>query len=99
MTNTHPDGHSTFVIHHSSFPLLLLLRVHRVLAQPRAELADLQLFATRFALDRVVVVAGFLAHEEHGFNFLLSFTSHESTYRLVFNETNEASEPGRPRPR
>ena len=40
--------------------LLLFLGVKRVLPQPRAVLFDFQLFATRFASQGVVVVAGFL---------------------------------------
>jgi hypothetical protein len=65
--------HSSFVIR--SFLLLLLFRVHRVFAEAGAEFFELQLFAAHFATERVVVIAGFLADEEYGFDFLFSFSS------------------------
>src|SRR3954452_13051091 len=65
--------HSSFVIRHSSFPLLLLFGVHRVLAEAGAEFLELELFAARLATQSVVVIAGFLANEEYGFDFLFSF--------------------------
>ena len=67
--------HSSFVIRHSSFPLLLLFRVHRVLAEAGAELVELELFAARLATQSVIVIAGFLADEKYGFDFLFSFSS------------------------
>jgi hypothetical protein len=57
------------------FLLLFLFRVHRVLAQAGAEFFELELFAARFPTQSVVMIAGFLADEEYGFNFLFSFSS------------------------
>lgn len=54
--------------------LLLFLGVKRVLPQPRAVLFDFQLFATRFASQGVVVVAGFLTDEVDYFEFLFAFS-------------------------
>jgi hypothetical protein len=56
--------------------------MHRVLAQTGAELAELQLFAARLPAERVVVIARLLAHEEHGFHFLLPLAGlrHDVTY-------------------
>ena len=59
----------------SAFLLLLLFGVHRVLAQAGAVLLQLQLLAAGLATERVVVIARLLADEEHGFDFLLSFSS------------------------
>src|SRR5262245_7970636 len=56
--------------------LLLLFRVHRVLAEARAELLELQLLAARLATQGVVVITGFLADEVNGFDFLFSFSGH-----------------------
>ena len=47
--------------------------MHRVLAEAGAELLELELFAARLATQSVVMIAGFLADEEHGFDFLFSF--------------------------
>jgi hypothetical protein len=55
--------------------LLLFLDVHRVLAQPGAKLAELQLLAAHLPPEGVVVIAGLLAHEEHGLDFLLALTA------------------------
>ena len=49
--------------------------MHRVLAETGAVLLELQLFAAHLATERVVMVACFLADEEHGFDFLFSFSS------------------------
>jgi hypothetical protein len=49
-----------------------------VLAQSWTELFQLQLLATRFATERVIVIARFLANEMN--DFFLSFTlSHNSS--------------------
>ncbi len=63
------------MLHAPCSVLLLLLNVQSVLAEPRAELAQLELLTACLATDRVVMVAGFLADEEHGFDLSLSFTS------------------------
>src|SRR5690606_17265595 len=47
-----------------------------VLAQAGAVLFDFQLFAPRFALDGIVVVARLLAHEKHGLCLFLALTGH-----------------------
>jgi hypothetical protein len=57
------------------FLLLFLFCVHRVLAEAGAEFLELELFAARFPTQSVVVIAGFLADEEYGFDFLFSFSS------------------------
>jgi hypothetical protein len=54
--------------------LLFLFRVQRVLAQARAVLLELQLLAAHLAPQRVIVIAGFLANEKHGFDFLFALT-------------------------
>jgi hypothetical protein len=46
-----------------------------VLAEAGAELLEFKLFAARLATQSVVVIAGFLADEEYGFDFLFSFSS------------------------
>lgn len=52
--------------------LLLLLVVHRVAAEPRRILLDLQLLASRLATEGVVVIAGFFANQKHGLSLLLA---------------------------
>jgi hypothetical protein len=44
-----------------------------VLAEAGAELLEFELFAARLASQSVVVIAGFFADEEYGFDFLFSF--------------------------
>jgi hypothetical protein len=46
-----------------------------VLAQPRRKLAELQLLAARLASNRVIVVAGLVADEKHGFDLPFTFTT------------------------
>src|SRR5262245_48249419 len=53
--------------------LLLLLHVHRVLAEPRAVFLQLELFAPRLAPEGVVVIAGLLANQKHCFGLLFAF--------------------------
>src|SRR4051794_3926378 len=52
--------------------LLLLFGVQGVLAQARAVLHELQLFAAGLPPERVVVVAGLVAHEKHGLDLFLA---------------------------
>jgi len=61
--------------------LLLLFGVQSVLAQPATVFHQLELFATRLAAQRVVVVTGFVADEEHGFDLFLtlSHSTHSSS--------------------
>ena len=59
--------------------------MHRVLLQPRAELAELQLLATRLATQRVVMVARLITDEVDRFDFLFSLaSSHGRVQRLGF---------------
>lgn len=53
--------------------LLFLFVVPGVLTQSRAVLFQLQLFATRFPANRVVVITGLFTHQEDGFRFLFAF--------------------------
>ena len=53
--------------------LLLLLDMQRMFAEARGVLLQLQLLATRASSQGVVVVAGFFAHEEYGFQLFLLF--------------------------
>src|SRR6476620_11033139 len=55
------------------FVLLLLLRMHRVFAEARAVLFELQLFAAHFPTQRVVVIAGLFTDEVDGFDFPFTF--------------------------
>lgn len=64
--------------------LLLLLVMQRVLAQARAVFHQLELFAAGFALQCVVMVAGFFAYEKHGFGFLLALGHGGLAPRSVF---------------
>ena len=73
MTNDEwPIAYSSFVIRHSIISLLFLFRMQRVLAKARAVLFQLQLFAAHLPPQRVVVIAGFLAHEKDGFALFLA---------------------------
>ena len=64
----HPVHHRR-LLHHR---LLLLLNMHGVTSQPRAELLQAELLSARLPADRVVVVASLLAHEVHDFELFLS---------------------------
>src|SRR5215213_5048117 len=59
----------------AAFVLLLLFSMHRVLAKPGAEFAELQLLPAHLAAKSVVVIAGLVAHEEHRFDLLLAFAA------------------------
>src|SRR3954468_16546738 len=56
-----------------SLQLLLLLRMQRVLPQPRAVLLELQLLASRLAAEGIVQIARLITGEEDNFRFLLAF--------------------------
>src|SRR5688572_12278599 len=59
-------------LHAPRSTLLFLFRMQRVFAEAGAVLAQLQLFAAHLAPQCVVVVAGLLTDEEHGFDLLLT---------------------------
>jgi hypothetical protein len=53
--------------------LLFLFRVFGVFSESGAVFFKNQLFPTRFSPQGVIVVARFLANQEHGFGFFLAF--------------------------
>jgi hypothetical protein len=61
-------------------PLLFLLGMHGVLAQPLVELAQLEFLAPWLPPQGVIVIAGFVAHQKHGFRFLFAL-SHDFLLR------------------
>lgn len=59
----------------SKTALFFLFVVSRVATQPRRIFLQFQLFTARFATNRVIVVAGFLANEEQCFPLLFPATT------------------------
>src|SRR5688572_10385429 len=68
--------------------------MQRVLAQARAVLLELQLLAAHLAPQRIVMVAGLLAHEKHGLHFFLTFTLSHGTTLLFLFASRVVPDPG-----
>jgi hypothetical protein len=66
-----------------------------VLTEARAEFAELQLLAARLATDRVIVIAGLLANEEHSFDLALALSTFTHGNRPSFGLPNLRNEMNR----
>jgi hypothetical protein len=61
----------------------------RDLAKPRAVLVQRQFFATWFAVQRVIDIAGFLAYEENGFFLLFALRHRRYPSSQILRGLNE----------